>query len=42
MFTLRSCKEGTFGQCYCAMYVEMSTGSNQDEADIMCGMPEYF
>ncbi len=42
MFTLRSCREGTFGQCYCAMYVEMSTGSNQDEADIMCGMPEYF
>ncbi|HBA4096643.1 TPA: RHS repeat protein [Escherichia coli] len=42
MFTLRTCKEGTFGQCYCAMYVEMSTGSNQDEADIMCGMPEYF
>lgn len=21
MFTLRTCREGTFGQCYCAMYV---------------------
>ncbi|ESF89745.1 rhsA [Salmonella enterica subsp. enterica serovar Paratyphi B str. ATCC BAA-1585] len=42
MYTFRTCREGTLGQCYCAMSIEMSTGSSQDEADIMCGMPEFF
>ncbi|ENA4998054.1 RHS element core protein [Escherichia albertii] len=37
MYTFGSCKNGTTGQCFCAMTKEMEYNVSQEDADAMCG-----
>lgn len=37
MYTFGNCKNGTTGQCFCAMTKEMEYNVSQEDADAMCG-----
>ena len=37
MYTFGSCKNGTTGQCFCAMTKEMEYNVSQEDADAICG-----